>query len=99
MLAALAGVLALLASKYGELSALFLSAMGKKRAIYAAELIRDAMEGCPDVEIRVHFPYEVEVDCAEGRVHAGGAWADIPACSGGGRGRNVVIKGCRIDVT
>ncbi len=99
ILAALAGVLVLLVPKYGELSAIFISGMGMKRAQYTAELIKDAMDGCPDVEIHLHFPHEVIVDCAQERVYVGEAWAEIPACSGGGKGKDITIRGCTIDVT
>lgn len=73
--------------------------MSRKRAIYAAELIKDAMEGCPDVEIRLHFPYELVVDCTEGRIYVGEAWANIPPCSGGGKGKDVIVRGCRVEVS
>jgi len=99
ILAAIAGLLVIMAQRYADVYALFTDAMGRKQAMYAAELIKDAMNGCPDVEIHIHFPYTLRVNCMQRSVYVGAYKAEIPPCTGGGEGRDVLVRGCTIEVT
>ncbi len=97
--AAIAGILVLLARYYGDVADVFMAGMGRKRAIYAAELLRDALQGCPDAEILLHFPQTVTIDCAAGKVRVGGYEAEMPACTGGGSGKTFVVRHCVVQRT
>ncbi len=61
---------------------------------YLARVIEDRMEICPYVDnIKIYAPYEVDIDCAEGKICSHGVCVNV-RCSGGGRGKNFIVKNC-----
>lgn len=102
VLAALSGVLLLLLDNYGELFDVIMEGMDRKKAEYAAAMIRDAGRGCPQSEIVIELPYDVVISCsptAEVKVGDHGEELRGMTCTNEGKGRTVRIRGCRLEIT
>ena len=101
VLAALSGVLLILMDSYGELFNVIMKGMEGKKANYAAAIIRDAGRGCPESEIIIELPYDVNLSCspsAEIKVGDQGEELEGMVCNGGGKGRRIRVKGCRVEI-
>ena len=101
VLTALSGVLLLLLDNYGELFDVIMGGMDAEKIKHAAAMIQDAGRGCPESEIIIELPYDVNLSCspsAEIKIGDRGEELRGMVCNGDGKGRQIKVKGCRVEI-
>ena len=98
VLAALLGVLALSATYYDRILDVYSENIAEKKADHAMNVFRTTLATCTQSTVTISFPYDVRVDCENGRLEVGKIVRNIPKCTGGGTGRTFTVSNCHISV-
>lgn len=91
----------MLIGNYTDLFDIIMDGMDEKKVQYAAATIEDASRGCPESEIVIELPYDVNISCfPTAKITVGKYSKELSGitCTGGRQGRRLKISRCTLEI-